>query len=46
MNAQWLGDWDLGPRSHPNDGLLDVTDGTLPFGDRWKARIEGGWVCA
>jgi len=38
MNAQWLGSWDLGPRSHPNDGLLDVTDGTLPLGDRWKAR--------
>ncbi len=27
MNAQWLGSWDLGPRSHPNDGLLDLTDG-------------------
>jgi len=38
MNAQWLGSWDLGPRSHPNDGLLDVTDGRLPLGDRWKAR--------
>ena len=38
MNAQWLGDWDLGPRSHPNDGLLDLTDGRLPFGDRGEAR--------
>jgi hypothetical protein len=38
MNAQWLGGWDLGPRSHPNDGLLDITDGSLPLGDRWKAR--------
>jgi diacylglycerol kinase family enzyme len=38
MNAQWLGDWDLGPRSHPNDGLLDATDGTLPLGDRLAAR--------
>jgi hypothetical protein len=38
MNAQWLGSWDLGPRSHPNDGLLDVTDGTMPFGDRLEAR--------
>ena len=27
MNAQWLGDWDLGPRAHPGDALLDVTDG-------------------
>ena len=38
MNAQWLGDWDLGPRSHPNDGLLDATDGTLPLRDRLAAR--------
>jgi len=38
MNSQWLGDWDLGPRSHPNDGLLDLTDGTLPVGDRREAR--------
>lgn len=38
MNAQWLGSWDLGPRSHPNDGLLDVTDGTLPVSDRLQAR--------
>ena len=38
MNAQWLGSWDLGPRSHPNDGLLDVSDGDLPLSDRWKAR--------
>ncbi len=38
MNAQWLGAWDLGPRSHPDDGLLDITDGNLPFGDRLKAR--------
>lgn len=38
MNAQWLGNWDLGPRSHPGDGLLDVTDGSLSLGDRWKAR--------
>jgi hypothetical protein len=38
MNAQWLGDWDLAPRSHPNDGLLDATDGCLPLRDRWAAR--------
>jgi hypothetical protein len=38
MNGQWLGDWDLGPRAHPNDGLLDLTDGTLPLGDRREAR--------
>lgn len=38
MNAQFLGPWDLAPRSHPGDGLLDVTDGALPLGDRLKAR--------
>jgi hypothetical protein len=38
MNAQWLGAWDLGPRAHPNDGLLDVSDADLSLGDRLKAR--------
>lgn len=38
MNAQWLGEWDLGPRAHPNDGLLDFTSGRLPLGDRSEAR--------
>ena len=38
MNAQWLGAWDLGPRSHPDDGLLDLTDGDLPLGQRRQAR--------
>jgi len=30
MNAQWLGQWNLGPRAHPNDGLLDTYDAHLP----------------
>jgi hypothetical protein len=38
MNAQWHGPLKLGPRAHPNDGLLDVTDGALPLGDRAEAR--------
>ena len=38
MNAQWIGRWDVAPRSHPNDGLLDVFDGDLSFDDRLKAR--------
>lgn len=29
MNAQHLGDWNLGPRAHPNDGLLDTYDARL-----------------
>ena len=24
MNAEFLGDWDVAPRAHPGDGLLDV----------------------
>jgi hypothetical protein len=38
MNAQWLGTLKLGPRAHPNDGLIDATDGTLPWSDRSEAR--------
>jgi diacylglycerol kinase family enzyme len=35
MNAQWRGDWILGPRSHPGDGLLDVFEARLT----WSARL-------
>lgn len=38
MNAQWLGRLDVAPKSHPNDGLLDVFDSDLGFDDRLKAR--------
>jgi hypothetical protein len=38
MNAQWIGPWDVAPKSHPNDGLLDVFDGDLSFDDRLKVR--------
>ena len=31
MNAAWLGPYNLGPRAHPNDGLLDIADATLPM---------------
>jgi hypothetical protein len=34
MNAQWCGDLDLGPRSHPGDGLLDITSGSLALRQR------------
>lgn len=30
MNGTHLGLADLGPRAHPNDGLLDVSDGRVP----------------
>jgi hypothetical protein len=38
MNAQWYGTWDLGPRSHPNDGLLDTYEARIPLGDLLKVR--------
>jgi len=42
MNAQFLGGWDVAPRSHPNDGRLDVlrVRPTMSIGDRWKARAR------
>lgn len=38
MNAEFLGDWDVAPRSHPNDGRVDTFDANLSLGDRLKAR--------
>lgn len=40
MNAQYLGAWDVAPRSHPGDGVLDVVevDAAMGVGERWKAR--------
>lgn len=39
MNAQWLKKWDVAPKSHPNDGLLDLFDASsMSFDDRVKAR--------
>ena len=40
MNAAWLGSWNLGPKAHPGDGLLDVTDATVPAGERLKVRAR------
>ena len=38
MNAQWRGDWNLGPRGHPNDGKLDTYEARLSVADRLKVR--------
>jgi len=40
MNAQFLGPWDVAPRAHPGDGLLDVVDAAagLSLVDRLEAR--------
>lgn len=40
MNAAWLGRWNLAPRSHPNDGLLDVYDVRVAAGQRAKVRAR------
>ena len=40
MNAEFVGPWDVAPRAHPNDGLLDVLDVSpaMPPLDRLRAR--------
>jgi diacylglycerol kinase family enzyme len=42
MNAQYIGRWDVAPRSHPGDGLLDTFEVTMAFGERLKARSRLG----
>jgi diacylglycerol kinase family enzyme len=42
MNAAFVGSANLGPRAHPGDGLVDVTDGRLGRSDRWAARSRLG----
>jgi hypothetical protein len=44
MNAQWLGRWNLGPRAHPGDGLLDTYDAELPLSQlaAVRARLHHG----
>lgn len=36
MNAQWRGGWNLGPKAHPNDGVLDTYRAELGLSDRLK----------
>jgi hypothetical protein len=40
FNAEWLGDWDVAPRAHPGDGVLEIVDVTMSTGDRLKARTR------
>jgi hypothetical protein len=44
MNAEFLGPWDVAPRAHPGDGLLDVLDVSpaMSLADRWAARSRLG----
>lgn len=38
MNVEWFGSWRVAPKAHPNDGVLDVVDASLPWGQRRLAR--------
>lgn len=38
MNAQWVGEWNLGPKAHPNDGRIDTFEARLPLRDLAKVR--------
>jgi hypothetical protein len=40
MNVDRLGDWDVAPRAHPDDGRADVVevDPAMPVRARWQAR--------
>lgn len=40
MNAQWRGPWNLGPRAHPGDALLDTYDALLSLSDLPKVRAR------
>lgn len=40
MNAQWWRDWNLGPRAHPGDGLLDTYEAGLGLRERLKVRAR------
>lgn len=38
LNGSFAGPYNLGPRAHPNDGRLDLVDGTLPRNQRRAGR--------
>ncbi|HET7476565.1 MAG TPA: hypothetical protein VFJ97_11165 [Dermatophilaceae bacterium] len=40
MNAQWLGEWNLGPRAHPGDARLDTYRADLTLADLPKVRAR------
>lgn len=46
MNAEFIGDWDVAPRGHPNDGRAEVlqVDASLPLRQRLavRRRLPGG----
>ncbi len=46
-NAAHRGPWNVAPRAHPGDGLLDVLDASLPIGEvpgAWRRLVRGTHV--
>ncbi len=44
MNAEFLGEWDVAPRGHPNDGRVEtqLAAPSMSIRDRWQARRRLG----
>lgn len=44
MNAQWIGEWNLGPKAHPNDGIVDCYEAHLSMFEwpKVKKRLPTG----
>ena len=44
MNTPWMGEWNFGPKAHPNDGVLDVYDANLNLFEwrKVRARLTAG----
>jgi hypothetical protein len=40
MNAQWVGEWNFGPKAHPNDGIVDAYEGHLGMFEWRKVRAR------
>ncbi|MFI5042056.1 MAG: hypothetical protein ACHQNA_09450, partial [Acidimicrobiales bacterium] len=40
MNSQWLGAWNVAPRGHPNDGLLDTFEVRLSAREALQVRAR------
>jgi hypothetical protein len=38
LTSPTLTSWNLGPKAHPNDGLVDVTEARVPIGQRLAVR--------
>jgi hypothetical protein len=40
MNAQWIGEWNFGPKAHPNDGVVDAYEAQLGLFEWRKVRAR------